>query len=163
MKISEKATAGIGHNRPPEKVCKCCGQALPSPRNRERHNLFFAILGPALAQWPESHSFQPMSQEHLRAWLLVEAGWCTTRDLEIGGPSKQHAANALRFFMDSADGHRFFSMTAKGIRERKPKSIAWGKCREAEFQTIMNTSAQIIEEAIGVPIEQLKRETEKAA
>lgn len=156
MTISERATAGI--KPPAERVCKTCCQKLPSPRNVERHNLLFAILKPAMEQWPEGHAFQPMSAEHLRAWLLVEAGWCTTRDLEIGGPSKQHAANALRFFMDSADGHRFFAMTGKGIRERRPKSIAFNKCRESEFKAILNAIAEIVEAAIGVPIGALKRE-----
>ncbi len=157
MKLSERATAGIGHNRPPEKVCKCCGQELPAPRNRERLAAFFCLLKPAFAQWPETHPFQPMSEEHLRAWLTCEAGWCETRDLEIGGPSKQHAANALRYFMGGND-HTFFSMTKTGIRERKPKSIAFRKCREDDFKRVINTSSEIIESVIGVPVEQLKRE-----
>ena len=144
--ISERAAAGIGRNKLPEgKLCKCCGQALPAPRNVERHRLLFAILKLALEQWPETHAFRPMSTEHLRSWLLVEAGWCTTRDLEIGGPSKQIAANALRFFMDSENGHRFFSMTARGIRERKPKSIAFNKCREAAHSHADRTGGSVRE------------------
>lgn len=158
MKLSERATAGIGHNKPPERVCKCCGQELPSPRNRERLAAFFCMLKPAFAQWPESHPFQPLSEEHLRAWLTVEAGWHTTRELEIGGPSKQHAANALRYFIDAGDGYRFFSMTAKGIRERRPKSIAFRKCSEADFKRVIDTASEIIETVIGVPIDRMKRE-----
>ena len=159
MKLSERATAGIGERPKPEKTCKTCGQPLPSPRNRDRLAAFFCMLKPAFAQWPETHPFQPMSEEHLRSWLTVEAGWCTTRDLEIGGPSKQHAANALRYFIDAGDGHRFFSMTAKGIRERRPKSISFRKCTETQFKAVINTASEIIEGVIGVPIESLRRET----
>lgn len=159
MNISSRATAGIGHNKPSDRVCKCCGQEIPAPRNRERHNLFFALLVPAFAQWPETYHFQPMSTEHLRAWLLTEVGWCTTKDLEIGGPSKTHAANALRYFVNADDKHKFFSMTAKGIRERRPKSINWHKCREADFKIILDKASEIIESVIGVPVESLRRET----
>lgn len=159
MTISERASATIQKS---DKLCKCCGQKLPSPRNVERHRLFFAILKPSLEQWPESHAFQPLSTEHLRAWLTVEAGWCTTRDLEIGGPSKSIAAQALRYFMDAGDGHRLFSMTTKGIRERRPKSIAFNKCAEAQFKAVLDTAAMIVEAAIGCPIDQLKREHSEA-
>ena len=157
--ISERATAKIGHNKPPARICQCCGQELPSPRNAARHALLFALLKPALNQWPETAEFQPMSTEHLRAWLLYKAGWCTTRDLEIGGPAKAAAVSAVRYFLDGNDRHRFFTSTGKGIREYTPRSIAWNKCKEAEFKTIMDRSAELIESIIGVPIEALKRET----
>lgn len=158
MRISEQAVATV--ERPPatDTVCSACGQNKPSRRNRQRHNLFFAMLQPALEQWPEAHGFQPMSTEHLRAWLLWQSGWCTTRDLDIGGPQKAMAVQAVRFFLTSKDHHRFFSSTAKGIREYTPRSIAWNKCRESEFAVIMDSSSNLIASIIGVPIEQLKRE-----
>ena len=158
MTISSRATAGIGHNKPPDRVCKCCGQEIPAPRNRERLAAFFCILKPAFEQWPSAHDFQPLCTEHLRAWLTVEAGWCTVKDLDISGPAKQHAAAALRYFFDG-DDYRFWAMTARGIRERKPKSIAFRKCREDDFKKVINTASEIIESVIGVPIESLRRET----
>ncbi len=157
MSISEQATATIQRPKHSD-ICDKCGQKKPSPRNRERHNLLFAILGPALAQWPEAYDFQPMSEEHLRAWLLWKSGWCTIRDLEICGPTKRAAVQAMRFFLDSSDRHRFFTNTSKGIREYTPKSIAWNRCREADFKNIMDHSTALLESIIGVNIEQLKRE-----
>jgi hypothetical protein len=158
MTISERATATIGDNKPPT-LCKCCGQKLPSTRNVARHNLLFAILKPALHQWPESYEFQPMSQEHLRAWLLYKSGWCTTKELYIGGPAKNMAVMAVKHFLAPEERHRFFTSTAKGIREYTPRSIAWNKCKEAEFEEILNSTADLIESIIGVRIGDLKRET----
>jgi hypothetical protein len=156
--ISERATAGIGHNKPPANICPCCGQEKPSPRNAERHKLFFAILKPALEQWPHGAVFEPISTEHLRAWLLYKSGWCNIRELEIGGPAKKSAIAAVRYFLDDKDRYRFFTDTARGIREYTPKSIAWNRCKEAEFKRILDESGALIESIIGVPIEQLKRE-----
>ena len=160
MKLSERATAGIGHNKPPDRVCKCCGQELPSPRNAERHKLFFAILPKAFESWPSTYEeFQPMSTEHLRKWLIYKAGWATMRELAIEGPNKRVVVAALKFFLESGNHETFYTTTSKSIREYRPKSIAWNKCREDDFKRILNTASDIIESVIGVPVESLKRET----
>lgn len=141
-----------------EKHCPTCGQLKPAPRNVERHKLFFAVLKPALEQWPEAFEFQPLSTEHLRAWLLYRVGHCTTRDLEIGGPSKANAVAAVRFFLAGESQSKFYTSTAKGIREYTPKSIAFHKCSESQFKTVLDAAGALIESIIGVPIEALKRE-----
>ena len=157
--ISKRALAGTGNNHPrPKRVCKSCKQKLPSPRNLQRLALLFAILEPALTQWPEDYEFQPQSTEHLRAWLLCKAHWAETRDLEIGGPSKSHAIRAVQYFMDSGKGWKFYKPTSKGIREYTPKSISFGKCREAEFKAVLNSITEILESIIGVPVEALIKE-----
>lgn len=159
--ISQRAAAGALEQMPkgPDKHCPTCGQLKPAPRNAERHRLFFAILKPALEQWPETHPFQPLSTEHLRAWLLYQVGWCTTRDLEIGGPSKANAVAAVRYFLADESQSKFYTSTARGIREYTPRSIAFTKCAEKDFKRILDESAALIESVIGVPIEALKRES----
>ena len=37
---------------------------------------FFAKIKDAYSKWPDLHHFQPVSAEHLRAWLLVQIGHC---------------------------------------------------------------------------------------
>lgn len=160
MLISQQAAAVAIQQMPkPSRKCEACGQDKPAPRNRERHALFFAILKPALEQWPETAEFQPMSTEHLRAWLTFKAGWCSMRELEIGGPNKAHAVRAVRYFLGENEQSKFYTATAKGIREYTPKSIAFNKCSETQFKVILNASAEMIESIIGVPIEALKKET----
>jgi hypothetical protein len=161
--ISERATAGIGHNKPPANVCKCCGQEIPSPRNAERHKLFFAILPKAFSNWPTGYEeFQPMSTEHLRKWLIYKSGWCTMRELAIEGPNKRIVVAALKFFLESGNQETFYTTTSKSVREYRPKSIAWNKCKESDFKTVLDRSFEIIESIIGMPIEQLKKEHEGA-
>jgi hypothetical protein len=159
MTITERAIASIGHNKMPANFCPCCGHKKPSPRNAERHKLFFAILPKAFSNWPTGYeNFQPMSTEHLRKWLIYKAGWCTMRELAIDGPNKRIVVTALKFFLESGNQETFYTTTAKSIREYRPKSIAWNKCKEAEFKKVLDRSAEIIESIIGMPIEALKKE-----
>ena len=163
MKLSERASAGIGHNKPPERICPCCGQEKQSPRNQARHKLFFAILPKAFENWPSAYEeFQPMSTEHLRKWLIYKAGWCTMRELAIEGPNKRIVVAALKFFLESGNHETFYTTTKTSIREYRPRSIAWNKCREDDFKRILNTATEIIETVTGVPIEQLSCESEAA-
>ncbi len=160
MSISERASAGIGHNKPPERICPCCGQEKPSPRNAERHKLFFAILPKAFENWPSTYEeFQPLSTDHLRKWLTYKAGWCTMRELAIEGPNKRIVVTALKFFLESGNQETFYTTTAKSIREYRPKSIAWNKCKEDEFKRILDTAGDIIATVTGMQIEDMKRET----
>ena len=80
------------------------------------------------------------------------------RELEIGGPNKAHAVRAVRYFLGENEQNKFYTATAKGIREYTPRSIAFNKCSETQFKVILNTSVELIESIIGVSISALKRE-----
>jgi len=158
MSISEQALAKTARPKHSD-ICPTCGQKKPHPRNAERHALFFVVLPQVFANWPPSYElFQPMSVEHLRKWLIYKAGWCTMRELAIEGPNKHVIMTALKFFTESGGQNVFFTTTAKSIREYRPRSTAYNKCKEADFKRIMDHSFDLIESIIGVPIEALKRE-----
>ncbi len=80
------------------------------------------------------------------------------RELAIEGPNKRIVVTALKFFLESGNQETFYTTTAKSIREYRPKSIAWNKCKEDEFKRILDTASEIIETVIGVPVERMKRE-----
>lgn len=138
---------------------------MPHPRNRARHALLFAVLNPAFHHWPEQEDFQPQDTEHLRSWLLVEAGHCEVDDIKFAGGSKAQMVGALTAFMNRQRGKTWihYRQTADGIRALTPKSIAFRKCSEDAFKKVLERAIEIIELKTGVIIEDLKREHGRAA
>ena len=51
-------------------------------RSQDEHNFHFAAINAAFHHWPEWHPFQPLSVEHLRGWLYVEAGYVNAIDID---------------------------------------------------------------------------------
>ena len=146
-------------------ACDKCGQKLPHPRNEARHKLFFAVLKPAMKQWPESAEFQPEDVDHLRSFLLCKSGHCTYNDLSMDVANAPGMIAAMKAFMEaniSGSSKRVhFKQIKTGLRAYTPKSIAFTKCSEADFKVVLDKSIEIIVATIGVPIEQLKREAER--
>lgn len=146
----------IPHHPRPDKHCPACRQRLPSPRNLKRHNLLFALLEPALHQWPEGHEFQPLDREHLRGWLLCKAGWCEAADITVSGNQAQMVAQLTAFMNAHCKERVYFKSTRRGMRAYKPRSISFRSCREADFRRVLDAVAEIITATIGVPIDQLR-------
>ncbi len=167
MSISEKAIAarGVQPEEPKAKapkICPECHQKIPHPRNADRHKLLFAILKPAFSMWPETADFQPTDTEDLRAYLLIKVGWKTVEEVKIAGGSKKQILAGMTAFMNRKREKpvKVFEQTDDGVKGYAPKSIAWHRCKESEFKTILEAVIAEIENTIGVPIEQLKREHE---
>lgn len=57
-------------------VCQTCGQKT---RSRPQLNRFMALMEAAYQNWPESHEFQPRDMEHLRKWLVIKAGFRSSK------------------------------------------------------------------------------------
>ena|SRR3990167_118025 len=163
--ISARATAGLKPKPKAEEICPTCRQAMPHPRNKARLDLLFAILVPALHQWPEGAEFQPLSTEHLRSWLLCEAGHCDVDEVSFAGSSKAQIIAAVTALMNRRrrKGFVHYRATKDGIKALEAKSIAFANCSETTFKRVLERAIEIIEVTIGVEIEQLKREHEAAA
>ncbi len=167
MSISEKAIAarGVQPEEPKAKapkVCPECHQKIPHPRNADRHRLFFALLKPTFAHWPESEDFQPIDTEDLRAHILIQIGWKTREEQKFAGNSKKQILAGMTAFMNRKREKpiRLFEQIEDGVRGYAPKSIAWHRCTETQFKKILDDAAAYIESVIGVSVEQLKREYE---
>lgn len=136
-------------------VCDACGQPIRSVRNAARHRLFFAVLRPAFVQWPEAHPFRPLNPEHLRSWLLVQAGWCDVAELTlVSSAFASTVGRVLQYFM--SDTRVFFEVRGARVRKLTPKSIAFNACREVQFEQILQQCIDIIETVTGSSIDQLK-------
>ena len=135
--ISERAIANatpapVRKPRPKE-ICPTCKQVVPHPRNYERHKVLWALLKPAFYYWPdpEIEPFRPNDKEHLRAWLLVKAGWKDSEELHISGNSKKHTMTVTLAFLNRKRPKPpvdYDELPTGGIRVYWPKSVSYNKC-----------------------------------
>jgi hypothetical protein len=145
-------------------TCPTCG-APKRQRSNASHNLLFAVIAEAFKQWPTSEAFQPEDAEHLRAYLLVKARHFDKLDVRC----KNSDAISLRMQLDAVirafcDGKPpLMHAYPWGIRIFKPRSISYAAADRKIFNAVSEAVFQIIENAIGVKIEDLKREAQREA
>jgi Protein of unknown function (DUF1367) len=133
------------------------------PRRRKPHSMFFAAIARAFENWPELHEFQPENPEHLRAWLLVKAGYRS-----IFGESMNRLNNnpmrMLEFVKSamerqrSAGGYSFVTEHRGSIVQIVPESIAFSELDEDQFRPLRDAVYQLIEHHTGIPVVALKKE-----
>jgi len=152
-----------------ELVAKAKGRhlkwAAEEPRNSRRHRKFFATIAEAFTQWPAAHAFQPVDVEHLRAWLLVQAGYCATMDLPVSRREMDLARRLTEgVLMFSGSKHVFLHVTTGGgLQARRPRSMSFSAMSEAEMRPVMTRVFEIIRAEAGLDPDALGREHGKAA
>lgn len=150
-------------------TCPHCGCEIERKRRSpQHHRMFFAAISAAFSQWPIEHRFLPSCQDHLRAWLLKEADHCN-----IVGQNLTDEADIFRVVdfterclsaIRSHGGFGFVEVTGRrSLVVKYPKSISFRDLDQKAFQPIAEKVFEIIEHEIGVPVEQLVFETERAA
>ena len=155
------------------KSCPHCGCDIDNiPRSVPQHRRFFGVISAAYHQWPHDHSFQPDNSEHLRAYLLVAAGWKVQSEVRFskGSPEAiEAAAITLRAMMKSLGKPVFVTieMDKKKIIGAMPRSIAYMSKQELghfEACRIFGRVDEIICAALGVEsTDKLLEEAKKAA
>ena len=154
--------AGIGHNSE-RRICPTC--PFKQQRSGAAHNHFFAIIDEACKRWPEAHPFQPEDKEHLRAYLLVKARHFDKMDVkckstDAGGLQTQLEA-LIRMFCDGKPP--LIHAYTWGVRVFVPRSISYAAADRKVFNAVSETVFEIIEDALGVKIDDLRRETRQDA
>lgn len=158
--------------------CPTCGQKDRRPRSPADHRRFFASIAAAHLHWPENHSFQPESPSHLRAWLLCKAGYHKVDVVEIPDDllddlpqDVQHVVlNILGVIVHKSievakadDEFAFERAHNNTIAVFKPRSIAFDTLDQKGFGTLREAVEEVIEGELGVSVDQLLKETERAA
>jgi hypothetical protein len=147
--------------------CPECG-AVQETKNRSLpdHRRFFGLLRACFMNWQESHPFQPANDEHLRAWALVEAGYCDVEFIPYPEACNEPAVKALfRLAIEAthaahsrARAYTFLRVSAGGVEVRWPRSISFKTISQREFSPIREAVEDILSAALGVPADQLLRE-----
>lgn len=131
---------------------------MTKPRSIEQHRRFFGLVGAAYHQWPEKHAFKPINSEHLRAWLLCQAGHRVESRVDLSGDASETArvlpiitAALLRQYCWAESCGVTLYVTAA-------KSIAFDKLPHREFCKLCDEVADVIAAETGLDPEALLRE-----
>jgi len=150
-------------------ICPHCGCEIEKrPRSLQDHRRLFGLLRAAFMHWPERHPFQPTSEEHLRAWLLIEAGHHDVEFIAYPDDASEAVKALFRLAIEATHaachrkrGYASLRVSAGGVEVFTAKSINWSQVSQREFGPIRDAIQDIIETALGVSAEQLL--TERAA
>jgi hypothetical protein len=148
--------------------CPNCGTVIGgNSRSIQDHRRFFGLIRAAFHQWSESHAFQPTSEEQLRAWALIQAGWTDVATVEIPASysESETARAAFRAAIDGAvraldgpSGYHELRIGDASLSIVTPRSLRFDVVGQREFGRVREAVEGVIEGALGVPAEQLLRE-----
>lgn len=164
-----------------ECICPNCGTVIEAPKKQRSlpdHRRLFGLIGAAFHQWPSHYEFQPVSAEHLRAWLLCKVRFHTVEMIDVGTDIFDGLDDKTRQLVDvvvrsavhrsieaaTRDGTFAFDKPyGSGIAIFRPKSLNFESIDQKDFGPLREAIEAVIEDIVGVSAEQLLRETERAA
>lgn len=133
-------------------------------RSQPHHRKFFATIDAAFNQWPDGDEFQPENADHLRQFLEVSAGHRKFQDFPITEENASQVADMMVMFAEAIDGKKVFPRFGNGVvRLYWADSVSWSKLGHKQFCDVVKPVFDIIENTIGVPVDQLTRENKQAA
>lgn len=152
-------------------------------RSQHEHRMFFGLISAAFKRWPPEHRFRPFNADHLRHWLVCEAGHCTTivymvagdggkvaRIGHNGGPRLQYDQDA-EIIVAASMGELAVKVQETSIRKRTPiidhddrcirvrlsNSIAWTNLGQKRFHQYVEEVIDILTVELGFNAEELIR------
>lgn len=155
MSISERARAK-------HQLCDHC--PAKADRSLPQHRRLFGLIRAAHMHWPEKHeTFEPLSEEHLRKWLLCKAGHHTVKTLALADMTASEAKALLEAAFYAAGAYSFVKGTAGKVHIFTPKSIAFDKLDHRAACKLFDEIGAVIETEIGIKADELLKNHEAAA
>lgn len=105
--------------------------ALLEARSRASHSHYFASIHEGWLNLPEKIAHDFPSAEHLRKWCLIQAGYCTERNLVCD--SAEHA-DALATLAGQADDFALVAVKGNVVKIFRAASQDAGSMGREEFQ-----------------------------
>lgn len=129
-------------------------------RSWNSHNHYFASIHEAFINLPESEVERFPSEDHLRKWALVQAGYCNENMIVCDSNAEAiRAAQVMR----GLDGYAVIVVSKKVVRVLQAKSQSMRAMGKKEFQESKDAVLGIISELIGTSAAELKQNSGKAA
>lgn len=167
MTISSRATAGIGHNKPPVRICPTCGEDVYHPeqkRSLPHLRRYMKLIRETFKHWPEKHVRQFTNVKELRAWLQMKAGHRElVADLPIVGLNKERATILVEAAIRASGSYALPIAHGDSIAIFRPKSVAFDKLGHMEAVGVFNAVEDVIRNETGIEPEQIMREAESSA
>lgn len=149
------------------KRCPCCGCDITGndkPRSLPQLRRFFAMIRSAYHHWPETSEQQFSSDEGLRKYLTMRAGW---RDvaarIPLVGVNTDITKMIVTQAFKAAGTHAWPVIHKSELVIWVPRSISFHSMGPLEFGQLSDAVAVVIKDMTGLDVEQAMRETENAA
>ena len=163
MKISEQATAKIGHNGGPI-ICPACGEDVANPDQRRsvpHLRRYMKLIRETFKHWPEKHDRQFTNVKELRAFLQMKAGHRElVADLPIVGLNKERAVILVEAAIRASGSYALPVLHGDSMAIFRPKSIAFAKLGHMEAVGIFSEVEDVIRRETGLDPDQIMREAE---
>lgn len=138
-------------------------RARGKPRSIDQHRRFFGVIRAAYHHWPESVSFQPDNEEHLRAWLLVKAKHRTIKTFHLPADASDSAALIPVVIATMLGKHAWAWSKGTDLFVCVPESIAFDKIGHNAFCVLNDDVDAVIRAETGLDPDKLLKEAEAAA
>lgn len=140
---------------------------ITQPRSPAHHRRTFALINAAYENWPDTHAFQPDSAEHLRAWLVIEAGHGKREYFRVkptAGPNGISLLCAMVIKAGAKHKFPFYAADADKIVLRYADTLSWARVNQRAFAPLAAKIADIICVETGLTEQQLlpARDNEQA-
>ncbi len=129
-------------------------------RSSATHNHFFAALHEAWTNLPEPIADHFPTEEHLRKYLLIKAGF---RDETSFLTHSKAEAQRFAGYLRSIDGYSFIQVDGKLVTRWTAKSQAMKKMGKVEFQKSKQAVLEQLAKLIGVTPDELSSNAGRAA
>jgi hypothetical protein len=116
-------------------------------RNMRSHNAYFAQIGDAFDNLPETISARFPSEMHLRKWALVEIGIFDEREIDC---ASEAAAQSTALLMRDLDEYCRISIHGRKVIVRRAKSQSLSAMGKDEFEKSKRAVLELLESMIGV-------------
>lgn len=145
--------------------CPTCGaEPKAKPRSIDQHRRYFGLIRAAFHHWPETSDRQFSSEDELRAYVQIKAGYREVgAQIPLSGLNKDRALLLVEAAIRGSGSYAIPVFYKDAIVVFKPKSIAFNKMGTQEFGALCDSAATVIEQEIGVPADELLKQTEHAA
>lgn len=141
--------------------CPYCGG--DKPRSLPQHRRFFGLIAAVYGQWPELHDFQPDSPEHLRAWLLVKAGYRRSTYIDSAGLDHSALVPVLTAGMRAAGTYAWLVEHHGRLAIVAPRTIRFEALGHKAFCSLERAVEDVIYAETGIDPGRALEERGKAA
>jgi hypothetical protein len=159
MTLSARATAGIGHNKPPKlQTCPCCEYTWEPgrPRSLPQHRRFFALVKQAYDNWPMSHERQFSNLDECRRWLTAKAGYYEVKaEIPLAGVKPELARILVDAAIQAAGGSGFPAVHKGVLKIIVASSVRFNRMGPQEFGALCDDVSATIEREAGISTEAL--------
>lgn len=128
-------------------------------RSMKQHRWLFACIRKAYDTLPERQISRFPSEEHLRKYALIKAGWCDVHQQAFSSPvNAELAAKAFKVGANlTTEGKNFTLAIANGniVTYAVPRSISFKACKGQAWETVCQGVVDYLCELVGCDVTQL--------